>query len=120
MLLRIGKEDEDGASIDPGIDPGIDTGIDTDIDPGGDPVGPRNSSSGCEINLAWVENRGEGVDGGRGGGRAQPCGLREPDQWRNHKPHLLRHATRAAALTRVPPLRGILLAALTQGSRGRR
>ena len=67
MLLRIGKEDEDGASIDPGIDPGIDTGIDPDIGPGGDPVGPCSSSSGCEINLAWFENRGEGVEGGRGG-----------------------------------------------------
>ena len=52
MLLRKGKEDEDGASIDPGIDPGIDTGIDPDIGPGGDPVGPCSSSSGCEINLA--------------------------------------------------------------------
>ena len=68
MLLRTGKEDEDGVSIDRGIDPGIDTGIDPDIDPGGDPVGPCSSSSGCEINLAWVENRGEGVEeGGRGG-----------------------------------------------------
>jgi len=36
-------------------------------------------------------------------------------------PHLLRYATRAAALTRrVPPLRGILLAGLAQGSRGQR
>ena len=67
MLLRTGKEDEDGDSIDPGIDPGIDTGIDPDIDPGGDPVGPRSSSSGCETNLAWVEIRSEGVEGGGGG-----------------------------------------------------